>query len=61
MFPFQRLDNVNGDLPDYHFQCQIPADGLVGDGKEMKMTRHAHRMYGKMPDCLARCRQLTKI
>jgi hypothetical protein len=32
MFPFQRLDNVNGDLPDYHFQNQILADGLVVDG-----------------------------
>jgi hypothetical protein len=35
MFPFQRLDNIHGGLPDYHFQSQIPADGLVVDGKEM--------------------------
>jgi hypothetical protein len=44
MFPFQRLDNVYGYLLDYDSQMsQIPADGLVQglvvDGKEMKMTK----------------------
>jgi hypothetical protein len=42
--------------PSKDVKWNIRLDSDVVDGKEMKMTRHAHRMYGKMPDCLARCR-----